>query len=80
MSITQQTNPQRTHISMLPGGGSGNRNPNIRTSERKPCVKCECNHPRQINPDPYERRKERARIKHYRKLAAQILKAGGIEI
>jgi len=53
---------------------------NIRKPRIKPCICAECNHPRRINPDPYERRKELARIQHYRKLAAQILKAGGIEV
>jgi len=50
------------------------------TTKQKPCVKCETEHRLKVNPDPYERRKERARIKHYRELAGEILKAGGIEI
>jgi len=67
MSPIQQANTQGSDISMFPGIGSGNRNPNIRTSARKPCVCAECNHPKQIKRDPLDRAAERRMCKRMEK-------------
>ncbi len=61
MLTSQQANPQGSDLFMLPGGGSGNRNPNIRTSERKSCVKCETEHPRKRKLHRKDRRDENSR-------------------